>query len=335
MRGDAAHGGTGGSGSRGFSLLELMSVIISMGVIMMVSVAVFKHCTQAGIRLESNDNLKNFGQQAINGLRQQLTQSRVLYQNDTYGNALWGRLQIPAGFSPLGTTTLPTIHETGSLSPSEASDLTTPFDPASVGNALLFIESLGHTPAGSRWIDLYRLHAYYLHKYTGVNVARRGCGYDLLEWEGQRYADYSQLSGAPDTVYQALIAQGVTQAWNALGTSVGTTVYTINAAGTLTALASPVLSYTSVQSATHLFGSRGDTHYAVAFNRGPGFAIDDSVPAYATASASGDGFPNGFETAVVGPTGGRKILLRLVMVAEGYGGRYTHENIALAQAKNY
>jgi type II secretory pathway pseudopilin PulG len=323
------------SDSRGFTLVELMSVIVSMGVLMGVSVAVFKHSTQAGMRLESGDNLKNFGQQAVNSVRLQLSQSRVIYQNDSYGAGLWARLQFPSGRAPISSSTLPAIQALGSLSPSEAEDPDTPFDPAQVGNSLLFVESAGHVKASTRWVDVYRLRAYYVAKDTSIDMSHHGCGYDLLEFEGRQYADYTSLVGAPAAVYQALIAQGFTQAWNSLGTSVGTTVYTLNAAGTMTAQASPNIQPRRVQSATHLFGTRGDTHYAVAFNRSTTFAIADSVPAFATADASGDGFPNGFEVMVVGPTGGRKILTRLVMVAEGYGGRYSQAFISLAQAKNY
>jgi type II secretory pathway pseudopilin PulG len=320
---------------RGFTLVELMSVIVSMGVIMGVSVAVFRHSTQAGVRLESNDNLKNFGQQALNSAKQQLSQSRILYQDDAYGQDLWSHLVFPSGSAPISGAKLPTIKENGSLSPSEASDPDTPFDAASVGNKLLFVESSGNVQVSTLWIDIYRPRAYYLSKSTTISLAGRGYAYDLKVWSGKRYADHSQLVGAPQAVYQALIAVGITEAWNSLATGTPTTVYTINSNGTLSAQASPTIRPQSVDSATHLFGSRGDTHYAVAFNRAADFAIQDSVPAFAPASQGGDGFPNGFETAVVGPTGGRKILLRLVMVAEGYGGRYTLVNTALAQAKNY
>lgn len=327
--------GRGVRDARGFSLIELMSVMVSMGVIMAVSVAVFKHSTQAGIRLESNNNLKNFSQQSINALKEELTQSRVLYQNDTYGNALWARIQFGTTHPPMSTALLPTIQETGSLSPSEASDPTTPFSAASVGNAVFLLQLAGYVEAGDRWIDLYRPRIYYLSKTTELDISKKGWAMDLVEWEGKLYADYSQVVSSPAATYSDLVAQGITEAWNALGTSVGSTIYTVNSNGTVTTQASPTIQPRSVHSATHLFGSRGGSKYAVAFNRGPGFAINDSVPAFATASTSGDGFPHGFEVMIVGPTGGRRILARLVMVAEGYGGRYTLPITVLAEAKNY
>ena len=317
----------------GFTLIELLTVILTMSVILMASVLVFKHSIQANVRLESNDNLKNYGQQALNGLRLRISQSRCIYQNDAYGNALWARLVIPPEHPVLSTTRLPVIRETGSLSPSQGAS--GGFDAASVGNALLFTEAEGHASAGSRWIDLYRPRAYYLSKTSAVNVARRGYAYDLTEWVGRKYADYSELVGADASVYAALISQGITEAWNSAGTTAGTTVYTLSPGGGLTAQLAPSLQAQAVKSATHVVGSSGDTHYAVAFNNAPDFGIQDTVPEYALASSAGDGFPNGFETAIVGSTGGRKILLRIVLVAEGYGGRYSQGLELVAAARNY
>jgi hypothetical protein len=326
-------GGRRSGAESGFSIIELMTVVITMSVMLLAATLVFKHSTQAGIRLESNNNLKNFEQMAINSVKFHISQSRTIYQNDAYGQALWGRLAIPYAHPALNPTTLPAIRETGSLSPSQIGAGT--FDRSTVGNALLFTESEGYTAAGSRWIDMYRPRAYYLSKSTSISVAKRGYGYDLIEWVGKKYADYSELVGADSTVFASLISKGITEAWNSAGTTAATTVYTIGAGGTLSAQAAPTLAPVTVQSATHLFGSNGDTHYAVAFNNGAGFNVQDSVPEYATASAGGDGFPNGFETMVVGATGGRKILIRLVMVAEGYAGTYSLGLEMVAAARNY
>ena len=320
--------------ARGFTLIELMAVMIGMTVIMGASVAVFSHSVKVNTLLESNDNMKNYGQFAVNAAKLPLQQSRTIYQNDTYGNALWG-LMTWSGHTPIGTTALPTISETGSLSPSELGDPTTPFDSTTVGNALLFTESTGHQLAGTRWIDTFRLRAYYVTKnFTGKMQGKDYC-LDVMDWVGPTYVDYTELVGAPNAVFSALVANGFTRAWNSQATSKDSTVYTLNASGVLSPLASPALNPVNNHSATKIAGNGGDTRYSVAFNDRASYPIQDRVPAFGTAHSSGDGFPNGFETMIVGPTGGRKVMLRLVLVGEGYSGRHSMAHTVIASARNY
>ncbi len=321
-------------GNRGFSLIELMAVCIAMSVIMGTSIAVFTHSVKVGVQLESSDNLKNYGQFAVNAAKLPLQQSRALFQDDAYGQALWGQMTW-SGHTPISGTKLPIIRETGSLSPSEIGDATSPFDSTAVGNALLFTESLGHISAGGYWIDLYRLRGYYLSRSDSVKMMGKSYAYDLIEWVGPTYLDYTEMAAAPVGVFSSAVAQGFTRAWNSVATTKDSTVWDVDASGGLTREASPVLAPVNSHSATHVFGNGGDTRYAVAFNAVAHYPIQDVVPAYGSARSSGAGFPNGFEAMVVGPTGGRKILIRLVMVAEGYGGRYSMANTVIASSRNF
>lgn len=319
---------------RGFSLIELMAVCLAMSVIMGTSIAVFTHSVKVGVQLESSDNLKNYGQFAVNAAKLPLQQSRAIFQDDAYGRALWGQLNW-SGHTPIAGTRLPVIRETGSLSPSEIGDATSPFDSTAVGNALLFTESMGHISAGGYWIDRYRLRGYYLTKADSMKMMGKSYAYDLIEWVGPTYLDYTEMAGAPGAVFSDAVAQGYTLAWNAQATSLDSTVWDVSAGGSLAAQAAPTLDPVTCHSATHVFGDGGDTRYAVAFNTVDHYPIQDAVPAFGSAHASGDGFPNGFEVMVVGPTGGRKILLRLVLVAEGYGGRYSMANTVIASSRNF
>jgi hypothetical protein len=53
-------------------------------------------------------------------------------------------------------------------------------------------------------------------------------------------------------------------------------------------------------------------------NRGSqGFELGPIVPQFATVIAGGDGFPHGFEVQIVGPSGAREVLLKLVLAKSG------------------
>jgi hypothetical protein len=52
---------------------------------------------------------------------------------------------------------------------------------------------------------------------------------------------------------------------------------------------------------------------AVAWNSSTVFSPSDIVPKFAVGSASGAGFPHGMEVQIIGPTGSRQVMVRLVL----------------------
>ena len=65
-------------------------------------------------------------------------------------------------------------------------------------------------------------------------------------------------------------------------------------------------------------------------------SICDTVPAFATVDTTNDGFPHGFEVMIGGPTGGRRVLIRLVLAADsGHARLISRENVVLINARDY
>jgi hypothetical protein len=76
--------------------------------------------------------------------------------------------------------------------------------------------------------------------------------------------------------------------------------------------------------------------YSVAYNTGPGFDLGDTVPVFGTADTVDDGFLHGFEVMMGGPTGGRRVLVRLVLAADSGSARLvSRENVVLINARDY
>ncbi len=69
---------------------------------------------------------------------------------------------------------------------------------------------------------------------------------------------------------------------------------------------------------------------------GPDLTHIDTVPAFATVDTTNDGFPHGFEVMIGGPTGGRRVMIRLVLAADsGHARLISRENVVLINARDY
>jgi hypothetical protein len=237
-----------------------------------------------------------------------------------------------------------------------AGDAENPFVAASVGNALLFAESLAPyvDESNNARIDLYRFNFYYLTEYTEDDIAGMGRTLDIQHWQSVQFADYDQLkllenngSGSVATVLAGLQTadpaaerEAITYAW-APAKPADAAFYDINGKSSLPD--APDSSYeiamgTIAPAIANLHQARigGDMPYTVAFNSGEDFPINEPVPLFATASQTGSGFPHGLETMIAGPSGGRRVFIRLVLAADNGGGSLAaQENIVLINAMDF
>lgn len=345
-------------GEAGASFLELLIVFFLFAIIGIMTYDLLVGTAQTNLYLESNNDLSEFGQRLVNEIKSEMLQSKRLMDNTTVGAGYLAALELSSAPEPIDSTVLPTIELNGSFSPSMASDPDLPFVAASVGNAILFAEAM--TPyiddTNDVRIDTYRFVFYYLAKNTGARFQERDHFLDLYRWESVQYADYSQLRALLNrddegaTLSSALSAlqtedaatgrPAITVAWDP-GEEVDAAFYDFEGSSSLPE--SPDSTHepnmASVSSALpRLSGPRigGKMEYTVAFNSSESFDIGDAVPQFATADTSGDGFPNGFEVMMAGPTGGRKVFIRLVLAADsGHARLVSRENVVLVNARDY
>lgn len=342
----------------GISLIELLIVMFLFAVVGIMTYGILVGTARTNLFLESHNDLGEFGQRLVNDIKTKALQSKRLMDNSTAGNSYLAALDLSDAPPPLEGMTLPTIEIAGSFSPSMADDTENPFVAASVGNALLFAESLAPyvDAANNARIDLYRFNFYYLSTNTGTSIAGKDHTLDILHWQSVQFADYDQLKllenhdssgtaltavlGGLQTADPAAEREAITYAWSP-AKPVDAAFYDINGKTSLPEAPNGTydIALGSIQPAiSNLNGARigGDMPYTVAFNSGESFPINESVPLFATASDTGDGFPHGLETMIAGPSGGRRIFIRLVLAADNGGGNLAaQENIVLINAMDF
>ena len=158
---------------------------------------------------------------------------------------------------------------------------------------------------------------------------------DLMRFESVPYADFAQVDSLPKElsveILRALEATGVRYAWEPNAPALA--AFSRISGGEMQIPPEPhhrILAKI-VESAIPGLGrvqtAAGSMDYSVAINTPGLLPIHTVVPRFAKPS---DGFPNGFEIAIVGPSHGRKVLARLVLVASTHGRFYSRENQMIA-----
>lgn len=346
------------TGDHGISLMELLIVMFLFSVVGIMTYGILVGTAKTNVFLESHNDLGEFGQRLVNNIKTQVLQSKRLLDNSVTGNAYLQALELDGAPPPLDGTTLPTIEISGSFSPSLAGDATNPFVASSVGNALLFAESLAPyvDESNNARIDLYRFNFYYLSVNTDNDIAGKGRTIDISHWQSVQFADYDQLKllenhdengailaavlGGLQTADPAAEREAITYAWRPAKPA-DMAFYDIDGSSSLPdspdgayAIATGMIEPAIANLNSARIG--GDMPYTVAFNSGDSFPIKEPVPLFATANQSGDGFPNGLETMIAGPSGGRRVFIRLVLAADNGGGSLAaQENVVLINAMDF
>lgn len=318
----------------GFTLIETMVAMAIFSVIAIAITTFIIDSQKVNFQIMAQTDASSMAQQALDDLRWRLEQSRMILDADSGYLPLLDLEHAP----PVeGKLVLPKIEPTGSLTP-RASGKDPEFAAESVGNALLFVEALPpfRDPKSGRLIDCYRFLLYYIAE--GPRHEKFGPlpNYlDLMLFQSVTYADYAQVDSlpkdlAPDVI-RALETAGITFTWESTAPAIA--AFSRMTHGEIQIPPEPKhkILAKQVESAVPGLGrvmtAAGSIAYSVATNTPGDLPIHLVVPKYAKPS---NGFPNGFEVEIAGPSHGRKVLARLVLVAETHGRFFSRENQMLA-----
>jgi hypothetical protein len=175
------------------------------------------------------------------------------------------------------------------------------------------------TPGGGRYrVDIVRFVAVYPTRRAGKVVDAAPDRIDLVRFASRPYADKGSLEQIPVAaerveVVKTLTAQGVGRAWVA-GAPIDSAFFDLKADGSIaaTAVASPVIDCPPEAPVRTMLNA---VKASVAPNS-PALR----VPTFAELDTSAPGFPSGFEVKVVGPSGGRQVLVRLTILTGAHAG---------------
>ncbi|GAB4224679.1 MAG: hypothetical protein Kow0062_26760 [Acidobacteriota bacterium] len=316
------------------TLAEMLVVLALMSIVGVMFTQLYVGTIHTTMFLESNNDLALFGQEAVNEIKLEIMQSRRLFQNDTVGQGYLAALALPAAQPLLTGSRLPEADPNGVFRPDASGETRT-------GNALLAVRELeaitatvdhdgdASTADVDFLADVFRFQLYYLTKRTEKPIEPFVYALDLVEFESQPYADYFQLSGLPSTyrteVAKVLYAAGLRFAWDP-GQDAANAFFQIGSDGSLTGPVSHQVPPARVRSLLpQLRGGRitGAMDYSVGITGTPPLQTIDPVSVMAQESAS---FPSGFEVQVIGPSGARKVLVRLMLVAQYQQKLTSHAN---------
>jgi len=301
--------------SRAHTLLEMtLAMSIMVGVLLIVSEFIGS-AQHAQIYINARNKAMQYAGKLITDLRGAGLASRRLYQDDAEGRSYLAALDSTK-FPVLAGARLPVVDSKGRLDPDAPGVRRT-------GNALLLAcedrPREFSTPGGGRYrVDIVRFVAVYPTRRAGKVVDAAPDRIDLVRFSSRPYADKGSLEQIPVAadrveVVKTLTAQGVGRAWVA-GAPIDSAFFDLKADGSIaaTAVASPVIDCPPEAPVRTMLNA---VKASVAPNS-PALR----VPTFAELDTSAPGFPSGFEVKVVGPSGGREVFVRLVVLVGVAGG---------------
>jgi type II secretory pathway pseudopilin PulG len=300
--------------ARGMSLVELtVAISVLVGTLLLVQelIGTTQH---AQVFIAARDRAAQQSAKLVGDLRSAGLSSRRLFQDDAEGRSYLAALTATT-YPILADTRLPVVDPAGRLEPDTAGARRT-------GDALLLAcEDRPRefvTGANRHRVDIVRFFAVYPTRRVGRVVDAMPDRLDLVRFASRPYVDRASLDAITDPaesvqVVLALRAGGITRAWTP-GALVSGSFFDLNATGTVdtTPVASPVIDTVAGVPERPMLG---DSNSSVAPNnpvlRVPAFAqLDNTIPS----------FPSGFEVKVVGPSGGRQVLVRLTLLTGANAG---------------
>jgi prepilin-type N-terminal cleavage/methylation domain-containing protein len=307
----------------GFTLIEILIVITIFALIVPILGMVINSFTGSLTGFEADQSIKRANQLLIDDIFANISQSKRLFQNTSNDVNYASRLTMSGCPAVLVNSHLPLIISTGTLSPNNPD-----FTASSAGNCLFFssgkatrvltdilnASSVSHTVR----IDRYVFYVYYLSDQYQKKF-KTGPSYNVYRWVSVSYADYAQLMSITDTTMRkntvkALYALGLHYAWDASQTSVSSAFYSLANDGTINSVSDHMIIRDAAESKFMLNILADGYGYGIAPNSTLWSRSPRKVPQYATANSN---FPGGFEIMIIGPAGGRKVLIHTVVAAEG------------------
>lgn len=341
-------------GQSGTSLAEMLVTLAVTTTLMLIVYALIDDTIRATMFGESHNDMTIMTQRVVNGLRVEILQSRVAFQEDDVGGAYRAALQIPSTLSPWPDTRLPVFQVEPTLDPDKG-----PGTDRRAGNAMLLARQLeplavfydhdadAATAEVELLVDRYRFDYYFLVRNEGRRFAGSAYYVDLMEARSVEYADYFQLSSLTTAQRQKVVprvqAAGITRAWNP-GTAIATAFYELApaASGAFEGpVTSPAIAVSRVTSLLpEMRGGRvsGAIDYSIGFvPEAPAkpFPVPTPMTFYARPDPEAPGFPAGFEVKVAGPSGNRRVGVRLVLMSRYQASTYESQQALLTASARF
>ena len=312
----------------GYTLAEVMIASALVAIIIPILTLVFTATNKGFTGFEAKNSIKQVNQNTVNRMYLRLGRNKRLFENTSADNPFLARASTSTCPIPITGSKLPVIEENGTLA-----EGTTNYHSESFGNMLFFayndssidltVKETSSSTSSFR-IDLYKFGLYYLTQDNASNILGKSTS-KVVEWGSIKYANCQQITNITNSTKKsstiaALSDSGILMCWDPSATSPSVAFSSVTKTGTdtgtLTLQAShkiPMDSYKVLtQITTGLMG--GGYQYGVSPNTSGWADVRKEVPAYATESGL---FPGGLEIGIAGPSGGRKVLIRSVIMARG------------------
>jgi len=299
--------------------MEITVVLAIVSVIMIATYQMIDESMRAAMFNESHNDLMLMSQAGVNAIHTEILQTRIAFQEDDLGDSY--RSAFTPSIPAWTTSVLPVIDTTTTVIAPDGSG--TRF----TGNSLLLARQMppltvlydhdddDHTPEVEFVADRYRFEYIYLSPTYVKSFARSGMKLDLRMATSIEYADYFQLSTLPSgtgAIAQQLIDADLDRAWDP-GKPIDAAFYELSGA-TDDVFDSPIRS-PEIEEDTNrtllkgLLGGRvtGAMEYSVAFGS---YRLPQAQGMFAQPAS-----PGGFEVKIVGPSGNRQVLSRILLMA--------------------
>lgn len=336
----------------GLSLLEMLVVLIITSALLIMSYSILEDAARTSLFVEVRNDLPVQAQSAANAIQAEAFQASQIYDNDSagIGAAYLGALQLPASLPLLTNSKLPVgnAQQYAELVP-DGSPTATPPAPQYTGNCLLMVRQLAPIPVftdaahtQTLLADRYQFEFFYLTQRTKRGFSTSNYYLDLMRGRSLIFADFTQISLLTATQKGIVngnlavatdpntgVATPITRAWSP-GALLASAFYDLTTTAPYTTLvASPKIDMTSTSRSTlnstlsiipALSGGRvsGFANYSIAYRPSATakFAIPDLVPKYAYFDSTKPAFPGGLEFLLIGAQGTRRLLTRVVLMAD-------------------
>ncbi|MBC7319563.1 hypothetical protein H5T89_02860, partial [bacterium] len=254
------------------------------------------------------NDIKLINQRLIEDLKTDVVQSAMIFDdNSSYKDII--SLNVLSNFAQLDRNKLPIINETGSFPP----------NPDKVGNVLFmarYLSPIEITVNGTEYrLDIYRFVYYFLAKDNTYRINDRNPIVLLKAQSREVYIDYLPINSIVDNnkkraLVTALYNTGMRYSVDLKNAK----FYSLESNGNIRRENNHRIQM-DTSLASKDFGVKrlptGSVYYAIGYNS-MGYV---DIPKFANADSTGDGFPNGFEVAIVGPRSSRDVLIRTVVIA--------------------
>ncbi len=316
---------TGTRAESGMTLVEVMITLTVLAILMGVIARSQLTVSQANSTMAAANKVSLQTQEAVSHVHADISMARKMYEDDVLGRSYLARIQV-VNISGLGvlaiapTSRLPTIEPLGEFNADAVASPRT-------GNCIFMAEEMApHDTLASDGktyrINIFRLVGYFVMRH-GTPAALNLSRFDLVRWESEAFADYTTLTAIgsvaarQEVVADLLATAKIDYAWDPIKNA-------DQAFYVLSTDVSPTPDGTITIPASQHSSAREDRRpkvyfrpYVAALASNNTLIGENAIPKFAvkidaTVDPAGVGFPHGFEVKIIGPSGARKVLVRLV-----------------------